>query len=55
MKELQTEFLFRMEGKYGERLDLGPTPRGRRIIVSVGGGRFNGPKLKGEVLTCLFF
>jgi len=50
MRELQTEFLFEMEGNYLERLDLGPTPHGRRIIVRIAEGRFNGPKLKGEVL-----
>ena len=31
--------------------DLGPTPSGRRRIVRVTGGRFEGPKLKGTVLA----
>lgn len=48
--QLNTEFLYRahidVEGFY----EVGETFRGKRTIVRVKGGWFEGPKLKGEVL-----
>jgi hypothetical protein len=48
--ELKTEFLYRahidVEGFY----EVGETFRGKRAIVRVKGGWFDGPRLKGEIL-----
>jgi len=48
--ELKSEFLYRahvdVEGFY----EVGETFRGRRTIVRVKGGWFEGPRLKGEIL-----
>ena len=48
--ELRSEFLYRahidVEGFY----EVGETFRGRRTVVRVKGGWFEGPRLKGEVL-----
>ena len=49
--ELRSEFLYRahidVEGFY----EVGETFRGKRTIVRVKGGWFEGPKLKGEVMA----
>ncbi|MCL5734802.1 MAG: DUF3237 domain-containing protein [Actinobacteria bacterium] len=48
--ELKTEFLYRahidVEGLY----EVGETFRGKRTIVKVKGGWFEGPRVKGEIL-----
>ena len=50
MGELKTEFLYKahidVEGFY----EVGETFRGKRTIVRVKGGWFEGPKLKGDIL-----
>ncbi|MFH0916146.1 MAG: DUF3237 domain-containing protein [bacterium] len=50
MGELKTEFLYKahidVEGFY----EVGETFRGKRTIVRVRGGWFEGPKLKGDIL-----
>lgn len=50
MSEVETEFLFEARVALAEAIHVGPTPEGYRMIVNVAGGRFEGPKLKGEVL-----
>src|SRR5262245_9435154 len=50
MPEIKTEFLF-MIALEMEVLTLGDTPSGVRRIVQSIGGSFEGPKLKGMVLT----
>ena len=50
MATLQSEQLFEMQAELGEFQEVGPTPRGARLIAPVIGGTFAGPKLKGEIL-----
>jgi Protein of unknown function (DUF3237) len=47
---VRTEPLFDLVADLAERLDLGATPAGRRIFDGVRGGRFEGPRLRGELL-----
>jgi hypothetical protein len=51
MPEIKTEFLFKIVLEVPSILDLGETPYGRRRIARVGGGSFEGPRLKGEVIA----
>lgn len=44
------EFAFAIEAEVGTPLDLGITPHGRRRIVPVLGGRFEGPAIRGRIL-----
>ncbi len=44
------KFLWQAEVELAIPLDVGLTPRGRRHIVSIKGGRFEGPTLRGDVL-----
>ena len=50
MPEIKTELLFKIALEVPSILDLGETPYGRRRIARVGGGTFEGPKMKGRVL-----
>ena len=50
MSEVDTEFLFEVRVSLAEPHHLGQTPEGYRMIVNVAGGRFEGPKLSGEVV-----
>ena len=50
MSDLKTELLFKMTADLGEEQDVGVTPYGKRRIVYITGGEFEGPKLTGEVL-----
>jgi len=50
MDELKSEFLFEMTVDVNSPLCMGATQQGERRFVVVTGGRFEGPKLKGEVL-----
>jgi Protein of unknown function (DUF3237) len=50
MTSLRTDLLFTLEISLHPVHDLGATPLGRRRIVPVSGGRFEGPRLRGEVL-----
>jgi Protein of unknown function (DUF3237) len=50
MPEIKTELLFKITLEVPSILDLGETPYGRRRIARVGGGTFEGPKMKGRVL-----
>jgi len=44
------EFAFEVTAEIGAPLDLGLTPHGRRRIIPVNGGAFEGPALRGRVL-----
>ena len=44
------EFAFEVTAEIGAPLDLGITPHGRRRIIPVNGGRFEGPAIRGRVL-----
>ncbi len=50
MAGIQTELLYRMSVTLDAPIDLQGGPLGRRIIMAVSGGSFEGPKMKGEVL-----
>lgn len=50
MSEIETEFLFEARIPLAEPMHVGQTPEGYRMIVNVAGGRFEGPKLSGEVI-----
>jgi hypothetical protein len=50
LPEPQLEFLFGMSLEVETPDQVGPTPWGRRRVVRVRSGSFDGPKLKGRVL-----
>lgn len=50
MPEIETEYLFEARVPLAEPMHLGQTPEGYRMIVNVAGGRFEGPRLRGEVV-----
>ncbi len=50
MSEVETEFLFEARVALSEPMHVGAGPEGYRMIVSVAGGRFTGPRLNGEVV-----
>ena len=50
MSEISTELLFRITFTVAPPLHLGATPLGDRRNVTVTGGQFDGPKLRGTVL-----
>ncbi|MBL0923373.1 MAG: DUF3237 domain-containing protein [Sphingomonadaceae bacterium] len=50
MPTLETEFLYTMRVKIDPVYDLGLTPNGRRLVAMVGGGTFEGPRMKGIML-----
>ena len=47
---LPVEFLFRMDASVVEMTRVSPGPHGDRLILGVGEGRFEGPKLSGRVV-----
>jgi hypothetical protein len=47
----QLEFAFEVVADVGEPQDLGLTPHGRRRIIPVLGGTFEGPSIRGRVLS----
>jgi hypothetical protein len=51
MTGLSGELLYRMTLEVETPLDLGATPHGHRLVFGFKGGRFEGPRLKGEVLV----
>jgi hypothetical protein len=48
-QKLDYEFLYKIDLLLEQGIDLGKTPVGTRVIYSVKGGTFEGPKLKGKV------
>lgn len=50
MSEVETEFLFEARVQLAEALQIGQTPEGWRMTVPVLGGRFEGPRLSGEIV-----
>ncbi|MCB1510124.1 MAG: DUF3237 domain-containing protein [Hyphomicrobiaceae bacterium] len=50
MPELRSEFLFTITVGVTALHDIGDVPLGRRHIDILGAGRFEGPRLKGDVL-----
>jgi hypothetical protein len=50
VEEIATAYLFDMLVELNPRLDFGQGPLGQRVFFGSAGGRFEGPKLRGEVL-----
>ncbi len=48
--EVETEFLFEARVQLAEAHHIGQTPEGYRMNVPVAGGRFEGPRLSGEIV-----
>lgn len=44
------EFLMALSAELGELVSMGPAPLGERRVVTITGGTFDGPLLRGEVL-----
>ena len=51
MLDLKTEPLFDIHLALGAIQEIGPIPTGKRTVYVVDGGSFEGPKLKGTVLS----
>lgn len=51
MEELRSEFLFEMRVEVHPYVPTGATAAGERRIVNIRGGRFEGPRLRGEVMA----
>jgi hypothetical protein len=49
-REVETEFLFEARVQLDEAQHIGQTPEGYRMNVPVAGGRFEGPRLCGEIV-----
>ena len=47
----QLEFVMQLKVTLGQAYSVGQTPRGRRNIIPITGGTFEGPRLKGEILN----
>jgi hypothetical protein len=45
------EFIFEARGGLADAIDIGPVPRGRRRVVPIGTGRFEGPRIRGQVMS----
>lgn len=45
------EFVMQLKVTLGEAYSVGETPHGRRTIIPITGGTFEGPRLKGEILN----
>lgn len=49
-KTPQAEFVMELHVKIGEAFSVGQTPHGKRVVIPITGGTFQGPRLKGEIL-----
>jgi hypothetical protein len=47
---LNTQLLFTLTGAVGAPYEIGVLPQGRRRIVPIEGGEFEGPRIRGQVL-----
>lgn len=50
MPELKSEFLFSISATVSEFYDMGPVPAGTRHVDLIGAGKFEGPRLRGDLL-----
>ena len=50
MAELRSRLLFRMEFEIGSAEDVGATPSGPLRVISIKGGTFEGPRVRGTIL-----
>jgi hypothetical protein len=46
----QLEYLMSISAEVGELVSMGPTPLGERRVVTITGGTFEGPLLRGDIL-----
>ena len=46
------EFVMQLRVTLGEAYSVGDTPHGRRMVIPITGGTFEGPQLKGTILNC---
>ena len=51
MGHVESQFLVRLDIEADPPNDLGETPRGRRRVVYIKSGVFEGPKLKGKIIS----
>lgn len=47
----ETEFVMQLKVTLGEAYTVGDTPQGRRTVIPITGGTFEGPLLKGTILN----
>jgi hypothetical protein len=47
---LNTQLLFTLTGTVGAPYEIGVLPQGRRRIIPIEGGEFEGPRIRGQVL-----
>ncbi|MBQ8936889.1 MAG: DUF3237 domain-containing protein [Prevotella sp.] len=47
----QLEFVMQLRVTLGEVYTVGDTPHGRRVVIPITGGTFEGPQLKGTILN----
>jgi len=47
----ETEFVMQLYVTLGSTYTVGDTPHGKRIVIPITGGTFNGPLLKGTILN----
>lgn len=47
---LNTQLLFTLTGRVGAPSEIGVLPQGRRRIIPIEGGAFEGPRIRGQVL-----
>lgn len=47
----QLEFVLELKVTLGEAFGVGKTPKGDRFVIPITGGTFEGPRVKGEVLS----
>jgi hypothetical protein len=45
-----TEFVMQLKVSLGQAYTVGETPQGRRTVIPITGGTFEGPRLKGTIL-----
>jgi hypothetical protein len=48
--DLRTEFTFEVRATLAPALEVGETPYGRRRVIPITGGTFEGPRVKGTVV-----
>lgn len=47
----QLEFVMQLKVTLGETYSVGETQHGRRVVIPITGGTFEGPRLKGQILN----
>lgn len=47
----QLEFVLQLQVDLGQAYSLGDTPHGRRTVIPITGGTFEGPQLKGTIIN----